>query len=217
MLTRIILPATKPPVNRALSVRLHSWIKKGHAYIGLLNLSIVLVWGVTGIYAMLAHNEEGSEPATSERTIPYRPPKEAPDQEIAKDIFDLVKPPLAGPLPVMSLEHDAHKNMLVKFYRPGVILDATVLEEQGLIRVEEHVGSLLRYVSDMHQVTIQPGQFAPILQLWSYYTELSIWSLLALVISGVLMWLLSRPRYRPAQLCFYAGVTLFFFLWLIVR
>jgi hypothetical protein len=185
--------------------------------LGLVNLTIVLVWGVTGTYATFSAAESAEPPATSVRTVAYTPKKSATDREVANEVFGLVAPPLAGKLPSLSTRRDADKNLVVTFYRPGAILNATVLEDQGQISVEQHVGSLAAYLNGMHEVTMNPERQSIGLRLWSYYTELSIWSLLAMGLSGVLMWLLSRPSQRTAQFCFGGGMLLFFIIYMAVR
>lgn len=209
-------PTAKRRDRRALRTRLHPLVKRAHLYLGLVNLTMVLVWGITGTYATLSRGE-GREPPSSVRTVPYMPTRSATDREIAMEVFGLVKPPLAGTLPAMSMRRDPHKNLVVTFYRPGAVLDATVFEDQGQIRVEQHMANLASYFSGMHEVTMNPQRQSIGLRLWSYYTELSIWSLLVLALSGVLMWLLSRPLNRTAQLCFGGGMLLFFFLYMAVR
>ena len=55
------------------------------------------------------------------------------------------------------------------------------------------------------------------LKLWNYYTEFSIYSLLAMSMSGIYLWLASRPGLRWAQLSFAAGCGVFVVLYMVTR
>ena len=207
------------PAPQRLSVRLHPLVKKIHAYIGLLNLSIVLVWGAIGVYEMLAARETGRPAPIAEWTQPYTAPANATDRIVANEVYALIKPPLAGPPGDFALKHDAAGNLTLDFYSPNGVTKVTVLEGEHQLRVQKSVNNIWRFVNNLHATTTQDtrgGRFMT-LRLWTYYTELSIWSLLAMTISGLLMWMLSRPGYRPAQFTFAAGVALFAVLYMAVR
>jgi hypothetical protein len=208
----------KFPARRTISARLYPVVKKIHAYIGLLNLSIVLVWGVVGLYEMLAPETAGRAQLVSESYVSYTAPPNSLDREIAKEVYARLQPPLAGPVPPFAFQHDGSGNLILNFYSPNGILTATVLEDRQQIHVEKKVNNVFRYLNNLHTTTTQDSeQMPPALRLWSYYTELSIWSLLAMSLSGLLMWLLSRPRYRLAQISFAVGLILFVGLYAAVR
>ncbi len=44
------------------------------------------------------------------------------------------------------------------------------------------------------------------IRLWTYYSEFSIWTLVAMAVTSLYLWLSSRPRYLPAHLALFAGL-----------
>jgi len=63
----------------------------------------------------------------------------------------------------------------------------------------------------IHKMTIQRHEAKHYLQerLWTFYTEFSIWALTAMSVSGLYLWLATRPRFRAAQCSFAAGCGIF--------
>jgi hypothetical protein len=55
------------------------------------------------------------------------------------------------------------------------------------------------------------------MRLWTWYNEFSIWSLIGMSLSGVYLWLASRPRYRPAIYVFAFGSLSFLLLYMLTR
>jgi len=47
------------------------------------------------------------------------------------------------------------------------------------------------------------------MQLWAWYNHFAIWSLIAMSVTGVYLWLASRPRYRIAHYSFLGGGDLY--------
>ncbi|MGH9721820.1 MAG: hypothetical protein ACRD8O_16550, partial [Bryobacteraceae bacterium] len=95
-------------------------IKKIHMYLGLLNFSILLVFGVAGMLATVE-----AEPAKRHRPEPqveYRDFKVEPgmnDRQVADAVFAQVNPALASPLPNYALRRDAGNNLSLDFYSPN--------------------------------------------------------------------------------------------------
>ncbi|MCG6924557.1 MAG: hypothetical protein LJF30_04495 [Acidobacteria bacterium] len=51
---------------------------------------------------------------------------------------------------------------------------------------------------------------------WAWYLELSIWSLLLMALSGVYLWLSTRPRHRWARVSLVVGtLVLVGFYWVV--
>ena len=198
-----------------LSVRLHPLVKKIHAYLGLVNLSFVLIWGIVGLDQWLNHRAPGPPPVSAEWTLPYKPAPDATDREIGLALRALINPS-QGTSP--NLQRDADGNLIVMFYTSNGPTKATVVEANGIVRVQKRHTDVGRFLNNMHATSTQdvdPSYLA--LRIWTYFTEISIWSLLTLSLSGLLMWLLSRPKYIPAQLSFLAGLGMFAFLYMAAR
>ena len=53
--------------------------------------------------------------------------------------------------------------------------------------------------------------------MWGFYNELSTWAFLFMTISGVYMWLATRPKIRWAQLSFVGMAVVMAALWIVIR
>ncbi|MBI3679538.1 MAG: hypothetical protein HY235_04000 [Acidobacteria bacterium] len=69
----------------------------------------------------------------------------------------------------------------------------------------------------MHETHIRNRSADWRMRLWTYYIELSIWALIVMSLTGVYLWLASRPGFRWAQLFFAAGTVCFLALWVFSR
>jgi len=59
----------------------------------------------------------------------------------------------------------------------------------------------------VHAVTMREAAGKSLEQMWRWYTELAIWSLILMALSGVYLWLASRPAYGWGQISFVAGAA----------
>jgi hypothetical protein len=62
-----------------------------------------------------------------------------------------------------------------------------------------------------------PAHYVLLMHLWTYYTEFSIYSLIAMALSGIYLWLASRPGYIWGQVAFVAGCGIFIVLYVLAR
>ena len=186
-------------------------------YVGLLNLSILLVFGVAGLTATL---DPGPEKRTHpEPQVEYRDftvPAGLDDKAAADRVWEFLHLPLSAPLPKYAIRRDANNDLFLNFYSPNGVRRAVVLEKENRIRLEtEHVG-LASYLNDLHTVTHNQNPDWR-MRWWGYYTEFSIWSLIGMSLSGVYLWLASRPRYAPARYTFALGCGAFIALYAFTR
>jgi hypothetical protein len=194
-------------------------IKKIHIYIGLLNFSILLVFGVAGLNALLEGVSGGEPEATSERIQAFTAPANVSDREIASAVYEILKPPLTAPLPPEALARDKDSNLVLTFYSPNAITNVTVIEKAKQLRIRTSQNRFWRFLSNAHAATCEDdaARSDVVMKLWTYYTELSIWSLLIMPLSGVYLWLASRPKYGWAQIAFAGGCCLFIVLYVLAR
>ncbi|MEO7650632.1 MAG: hypothetical protein ABIZ80_09195, partial [Bryobacteraceae bacterium] len=47
------------------------------------------------------------------------------------------------------------------------------------------------------------------IRAWTWYNEFSIWALIAMSVSGVYLWLATRPFFGPARWAFAIGTGIF--------
>jgi hypothetical protein len=199
-------------------VRVYSLFKKLHMYAGLLNLSILLIFGVAGLWATF-------EPAPERRKRPdpdvefrdFTPPAGLDDKAAADRVHEFLNLPLTTPLPKFAIRRDANNDLALNFYTPNGIRRAVVLEKEHRIRIEtQHIG-FANYLNGLHTMTLNNRSPDWRVHWWTYYNEFSIWSLIGMSISGVYLWLASRPRYRPARWTFALGSGAFILLYAMTR
>ena len=92
----------------------------------------------------------------------------------------------------------------------------TIDDQENRIRLETRRSSLAQFLNGLHATTINHKPDWR-LRWWGYYTEFSIWSLLGMSMSGVYLWLASRPRYTPARYSFALGCAAFILLYALTR
>jgi hypothetical protein len=93
-----------------------------------------------------------------------------------------------------------------------------VLEDEDQLRIETLRNGFWRYVSNLHatlRVHDHSGDWR--VGLWTWYVELALWSLILMALSGLYLWLSSRPRLLPALWLLLGGSALFIFLYMITR
>ena len=91
---------------------------------------------------------------------------------------------------------------------------ASVLEDEDRLRIETRPASTYQFLAHLHELA--PSRAAPDLRLqaWAWYIELSIWSLMLMALSGVYLWLASRPRHAWAWASLVVGsLALVAFYW----
>ena len=54
-------------------------------------------------------------------------------------------------------------------------------------------------------------------RLWAFYNEVAIWALITMALSGLYLWLASRPKYRWAWVSFLTGSGAFAVLYVLTR
>ena len=93
----------------------------------------------------------------------------------------------------------------------------TLDESAGLIRVEERDHGPWHFISAMHAGS--RGRFAPDaeLQAFGLYNEAALWSFAFMTLSGVYLWVATRPGLPWARLSLAAGTLLVIGLWAVTR
>ena len=197
---------------------MNRWIKKIHIYIGLLNFSILLVFGIVGLTVTFqATPQKRPRPEPAVRFEPYTAPGGLTDKQVADGVHRFLRLPLTSPVPNWAIRRDRDHNLAFDFYTPNGPHRVTVLEKQNRLRIETMRNSLGNFFNDIHATTMSPENQDARIRLWGYYTEAAIWSLIGMPLSGVYLWLSSRPGYRPALYLFAGGSGIFLLLYLLTR
>jgi hypothetical protein len=177
-------------------------------YTGLVNFTALFVFGVTGLLATFAsHPFQWRRPEPVIHYIPFDPPGGATDKQLADAAYDLVKPPLAGPPPPGAKRNRNH-DVEMTFYTPNGNTRVTVLENEKRLAITTHGLNAFQYLSTLHEMTPRNPSPDIRMRLWAWYNEAAIWSLVAMTLSGVYLWLATRPSHRWAQASLAVGTAL---------
>ena len=196
---------------------MHAWIKKIHMYVGLLNYVTLTVFAVAGLTATFEPGPRHPPAPVEAHYEPFIVAPNASDKEVADTVFQTFHFPLSNPIPKGALRRNPENELVLNFYTINGPFRATVLEKENRLRIEPARNSIWAFLNNAHSVT-QAGNSRHLrVRLWAWYNEFAIWSLLAMAVSGVYLWLASRPAYRWAQVSFAAGTGVFVVLWVLTR
>lgn len=180
-------------------------------YLGLLNLSILLVFGIAGLKATIRFQGGGMPARTGQQYASFRMPAGITgDREAA----EAVRAHLHIPAVEFNVGRDSNNNLRCSFYTPNGPYYVTALEKENRLEIAVHRSGMLSFFDNIHAMSSRSARDWRV-RLWAAYNEFSIWSLTAMSLSGVYLWLASRPRFRWAQIFFVTGsasfLTLYYF------
>ncbi len=188
-------------------------IKKVHTYAGLLTFVNLVVYGIVGLSAVYLLSPHPQPAAVSYQAFAVQP--NLTDRQVAEQICSRLKLTLATPVNSFAIQHDGANNLLLDLRHANGGHRVTVLEKEGRIRIEAMRNSLWLYLYTLHETTaaFHSGDWR--MQLWADYNEFAMWSLVAMIVSGVAMFLAKRGRL--AQISLAAGCCVFAALYLWTR
>lgn len=199
------------------TLALTRWIKKIHMWVGLLNFTILIIFGIIGIAAsILPRPADRPRPAATMRTVAYVAPGNLDDQALANAIQAFLDIPLtSSPVPSYAIRRDEDQRLRVSLFTPAVRFETTLLENDGKLEISEQPFDVWQYLFHLHELTPRAAGPDWRLRVWTWYMELSIWSLILMALSGVYLWSAARPGYRWGQVSFAAGLLIFvgFYWW----
>jgi hypothetical protein len=199
--------------------RVQALVKDLHTYLGLLNFSHLIVFGIAGLVATFSPppGERQPEPGPV-RHVAFTARPDWTDKEVADAVYEALRLPLTGPVPEWAIRRDAEGRLLLNFHTVNGPFRVTVLESEGRLRIETLRNGFWRYVSNLHatlRVHDHSGDWR--VGLWTWYVEVALWSLIAMALSGLYLWLSSRPRFRTAFWLLLGGSALFIVLYVLTR
>jgi uncharacterized iron-regulated membrane protein len=196
--------------------RFTSWIRRIHIYAGLLNFSMLMVFGLAGLVVTFKAPDimhSGIQPDT--RTVAFTAPESLSDKQVGERIASVAgRPPRAG-------EHYIHRDdsnrLLVDWYTANGLVRAVYLEQEHRLEIQTWRNSIWRFFDNVHATTIADRSPDPVVRAWTWYIELSIWSLIGMCLSGIWLGVASRWRFTWARIALGAGCAVFAVFFLLER
>ncbi|HEY1341572.1 MAG TPA: PepSY domain-containing protein [Bryobacteraceae bacterium] len=193
-------------------------IKKLHMYAGLLNLSILLVFGISGLLATVEPRPEARRPPNSVSEMrDFAVPPNLSDFDAATAAFRFLNPAATEAPYKNDVRRDAANNLAFNLYSVNGVKVVTLLEKERRLRIESRRNSIWHFFDNMHATTPNSRTTDRLIRMWTWYTEFSIWSLIFMSITGVWLWLASRPGYFWARVSFLTGSGAFVLLYALTR
>jgi len=193
-------------------------LRRCHIWTGLFAFTGLLVFAAAGLHVSFrpaGARRATAPPAVSE--IAFRADPALSDEQLADRVHAELRLPLSQPLPASAVRRDRDHRLRLDFRTPNGVHRVTVLEEEGKLRIEHRANGLGEFLDLMHMRTFGRTPPAPAFRLWAAYVDLSIFALLFLALSGVWLWLESRPGARWAQGTLALGGALFAAVWWALR
>ena len=196
---------------------IYKWVQKIHMYTGLLTFMAFVVWGVTGVRAVFLPSPGNYAPpeVSSEREVRFNGAEDLDDEHLSREIFEAIKIPLSGGH--YNVHRDDQLNLAFNVFTINGGREVTFLEDQGIVRIAHRRNSLWSYLSSMHTAHSHRHQLRVPARAWGYFNEFSTWAFFFMTISGVYMWIATRPGLRWAQISFGGMAALTLLLWILIR
>lgn len=191
-----------------------SLLKRLHQWLGLFSLTALVVFAVTGLASVLP---APPAPSASARSVPYNTPPSFTDKQVADDLFDQLHLPEVGRIPEWAIAHTDAGQLELTFNGVNGTVVVTVDEPNHRAIVVERRASLLEYIGSAHATTVLHAAPDLRVRLWGAYVTFAIGTLLFLSVSGVWLWLTSRPRLWWAWLLVGSGSGLVALVWVVAR
>ena len=192
-------------------------IKRIHIYLGLLSFSHFIVYGIAGLTASSQRSLERPKVPMNARYEPFTATPNSTDKQVADAVYKQLQLPFTRPMPDWYLRRTPENDLLLDFVNINGIYRVTVLEKEQRVKIEEIRNSAWLFLEDIHAGTGRDPEEASLLRAWGYYNEFAMWSLLAMALTGVYLWLASRPTLRWAQVCLVMSTAALVAFWWMVR
>ena len=195
----------------------YKWSKKIHMWSGLLTFTAFVVWGITGINAVFLPAPGEYKPPEVSRTqeFPFEGPGNLDDKELAKRVYEAAELKMAGGH--YNVHRDDDQNLAFNVFTSNGPWNVTYLESEKRVWVEFRDGGLAGFLSSMHTAHTRRGAPDISARLYGVYNEFATWAFLFMSLSGVYMWIATRPGLPWARICIGATTIVTVILWWAVR
>lgn len=195
----------------------YPWMKRLHTYSGLLTFTAFMVWGVIGVAGAFAPGPGQYQPPdiSDTREFSIDAPSNLDDRALARHIYDRLDIPLRGGH--YNIRRDVEGHLAFYVFTASGRRDITWLEERRIARIDVRQNSIFGFLSTMHTAFSDRGPQTRAARLWGYYNEFSAWAFVFMIVSGLYLWLDTRPGLRWAQLLAAASIGGSIVLWMATR
>ena len=160
-------------------------IARIHTYAALATLINLLVYAIAGLAPLTT-----SAPRVWEQSFTPQPGES--DRAIAERVVRLLDIPLATPVHQFNIGHDAAGHLRLDFYHANGRHKAIVAD--GRLYVEATRAGFTKYLSTLHVTTAAFDSADRRMQLWSWYNEFAMWSLIVMLLTGAWMFATRRRQ-----------------------
>jgi len=165
---------------------------------------MLIVFGLAGLVVTFKAPDimhSGIRPES--RTIDFTAPESLSDKQVGERIASVVaRPPHAG-------EHYVHPDdsnrLAVDWYTVNGLVRAAYFEQEHRVEIQTWRNSIWRFFDNVHATTMADRSPDPVVRAWTWYIELSIWSLIGMCLSGIWLGVASRWQFTWARIAFAAG------------
>jgi hypothetical protein len=193
-------------------------VKRLHTWAGLLTFVNLLVYGMAGLAATARTNPNNRTIGLTRRyEVAFTAPANATDRQLAELICDVLGLTLAKPVQGPAIQRDAANNLLLDLYHVNGHHRVTVLEKENRLQVEEFRAGVGRYADVLHMTTAVFRSGDRRMNVWAWYNEFAMWSLLGMTGSGLFLWLATRPRLLAAWISLGLGTAACGLVYVLVR
>ena len=199
---------------------MYKWMKKLHMYAGLLSFTAFIVWGIVGVGATFLPAPGTRTPRAPEvRTIPFPVSGTATDQQLTNAMIEASRLPFIQP--GRKPQRDPRGRLMVRYFTPNGPRRLVLLEKKNAIRIESTQSTLWSFLNTLHMQSwehFKGGRNLGLeVKLWGGYNEFSLWAVIFMTLSGVYLWLATRPGLRWTQWTFGAASAAFIAFYFALR
>jgi hypothetical protein len=190
-------------------------VRKIHIYLGLLNFSLLVVFGLAGLVVTAEAPDifkQKNGPAVTTRD--FTAPPDQSDRAVAQLIADAMAPPHSGP-PVVR--RNGANQLVAEFYSVNGMTRITLLESEHKAQIQIFRNSIWRFFDNAHATTVGEQSRSAVVHAWAWYIELSIWSLAAMALTGLWLGITARWKWMWTRVSLAAGCAAFVILYWLER
>jgi len=185
--------------------RLTALIRQLHIYTGLQALIAVVVFGLAGLGATWTHDPSYELPEARHWKLPLEVGPDATPRQLGDCVWKQLAVPLSTPPANWRLKPNAEGALEFKIGTLNTETEVRIARGAREAEISHRRLSWPELFVELHSARLRPAKdtFLPI-RLWSFYIELSVWSLWFFLASGLYLWLAVKP-WRPLALWSFAS------------